>query len=149
LSIPTLRIKTDGSRVGGKSGCGILFHHSRYSSLNPQQFSTIYEDLSSLGSLATVFQAEVHAIIQALKYLVCISSPNQNKRVRFGPILSAHIFCDSQSALKALDSRLINSQQILECHNLLNAIGLRLEISHYRVKGHAGNTGKERAVVLA
>jgi ribonuclease HI len=75
FSIPTLRIYTDGSRVGGKSGYGLLFHQSCSSSLDSQQFSSIHEDYFPLGSLATVFQAEVHAIIQALKYLVRISAP--------------------------------------------------------------------------
>ena len=149
LTIPTLRIFTDGSRTGGKSGYGLLFQQSCSSSLNPQQFSTIHEDSGPLGSLASVFQAEVHAIIEALKHLVRISAPNQENRVRFGPILSAHIFCDSQSALKALDSHLINSHQILECRNLLNAMGRRLEISLYWIKAHAGNIGNERADVLA
>ena len=147
LSVPTLRIYTDGSKAGDKSGYGLLFHQS--SSLDPQQFSSIHEDSGPLGSLATVFQAEVHAIIQALKYLVRISSPSQENRVRFGPILSAHIFCDSQSALKALDSHLINSHQVLECHNLLNAMGRRLEISLYWVKAHVGVVGNERADALA
>jgi ribonuclease HI len=63
----------------------------------------------SLGGHATVFQAEVYAIIYCL--LENIKRSYHNKKI--------YIFSDSQAALKALNSFLIKYKLVWNCFQLL------------------------------
>jgi ribonuclease HI len=87
----------DGSRT--KEGTGAGIHGIR-----PEIDVKV-----SLGRHATVFQAEVYAIIYCL--LENIKRSYCNKRI--------FIFSDSQAALKALNSFLIKPKLVWNCFQLL------------------------------
>ena len=93
----------------------------------------------SLGRHATVFQAEVMAILEVASWLnahdivadrVCIHS-------------------DSQAALMALDSACIRSRLVFECRQELNVLGAKYDVRLRWIRGHAGTHGNERADELA
>ena len=89
---------------------------------------------------ATVFQAEVIAITDALQWLI-----KYNKN----PISSAVIHSDSQAAIAAITSPNINSKIVLECATALEKAQKNLNVEINWVKGHNDNTGNELADALA
>ena len=66
----------------------------------------------SLGAFATVFQAEVFAIIASIR--------ESNTKGYIGKTIT--IFTDSQAALKALESVTVRSKLILECLGCLDEL---------------------------
>jgi ribonuclease HI len=84
---------TDGSRIKESTGAGI---HGVRPEIGIK---------TSLGRHATVFQAEVYAIIYCL--IGNLKRSYHNKRI--------FIFSDSQAALKALNLFLIKSKLVWNC----------------------------------
>ena len=122
-SIP---VYTDGSKSGAGVGCGVVFPS--------------FCRGSSLPKAASVFTAELSAIVLALEVIFTL------------PVSSFTIFSDSRSALSALQS--FNSASlhpliisILEWLYLLQGKGYR--VSFCWVPAHVGVAGNERADVLA
>ena len=92
-----------------------------------------------MGKYATVFQAEVYAILQCAK-------ENRRRAYRNKRI---HIFSDSQAALKALRCHKTNSKLIAECLEKLNALADQNLVKLIWVLGHCGIKGNEMADILA
>jgi ribonuclease HI len=117
---------TDGSKMKGATGAGVYGQSLR------RRLSF------SLGKYATVFQAEIYAI------LVCAYKiQSQNRSERYVSICS-----DSQAALKALQA-VRTSPLVHQCQRALSDISARHVIRLYWVPGHAGVRGNEIADGLA
>jgi hypothetical protein len=89
----------------------------------------------SLGKYATVFQAEVFAI---LAYACDI-------QVHGIPEKHVSICSDSQAALKALRAFRTTSPLVRQCQEALNDISAPHSVGLYCVPGHAGVRGNETA----
>ena len=129
---PSVNVYTDGSKEEGRTGAGFCICKGD---------TVVAEDTQYLGNLASVFQAEVHAIQMAMRHVT------QNPEKFEGEILAVHT--DSQAALKALTSSVARSKQVLEAiHDIVKAQDV-CKVSIRWVKGHADNTGNEFADCLA
>ena len=98
---------------------------------------SLFEHKEGLGSIATVFQAEVLAILR-----VC-----QALRKRVGQKIT--IRSDSQAAILALTSSNMDSSIILECVQSLNKLGSKNKLVLQWIKAHVGHIGNEEADQLA
>jgi ribonuclease HI len=93
----------------------------------------------SLGKHATVFQAEVYAI------LACVHAiETQDRLEKYVSVCS-----DSQVALKALQAAKTTSPLVRQCQKMLNDICTWHTVELYWVPGHAGIRGNEIANKLA
>jgi ribonuclease HI len=93
----------------------------------------------SLGKHATIFQAEVCAI------LACVHEIETQDR----PEKYVSICSDSQVALKALQAAKTMSPLVRQCQQALNDISTQHAVQLYWVPGHAGVRGNEIADKLA
>lgn len=118
---------TDGSKIGLDVGCGVYGERPKFrASVN-------------LGKHASVFQAEVYAILEC-------AYVNLQKRYSNQTI---YINSDSQAALLALDSKVITSKLVEDCLTRLNTLSLKNRVVLRWVPGHAGVHGNECADELA
>ena len=120
---------TDGSRMAASelSGAGVHFEGQGVDLVFP------------LGKFATVFQAEVFAILSCAREAVA-----QNYR--------GGCFCicsDSQAALKALESPKMCSALVKECSQVLQGLAVQKAVRLVWVPGHVGVAGNEQADALA
>lgn len=121
---------TDGSRKDSSTGCGFIYRGRN---------NIIGQGYRNLGHLSTVFQAEITAINDASTKLV--EKNTQDKIINF--------FIDSQAAIRALDSYIINSKAVLDCKNILNILGSQNKVTINWIKAHCGYRGNEIADRLA
>lgn len=118
---------TDGSRLDGRAGAGV------FCSSDDTRLSF------PLGMFATVFQAEVFAILMCCK--MCMSRGYRKKTI--------YICSDSQAALLALLKCSVNSSLVWECLTVLCDLAIWNQVSLYWVPGHVGIHGNECADELA
>jgi ribonuclease HI len=118
---------TDGSKISGSSGAGLYIN----------QFDL--EKQWCLGSLCTVFQAEVFAILMAADSL--LEAEVVGKTIG--------IFSDSQACIKALMRVSSKSSIVKQCFDTLNTLGKTNEVWVIWVKGHSGCVGNEISDRLA
>lgn len=118
---------TDGSKKDGGSGSGIYGERPRM------------RLAKSLGKYASVYQAEMYAIIECVH--INLYRSYKNKVI--------YILSDSQAALKALESAEVNSKLTWECIQALNQLGARNTVTLSWVPGHNGINGNEIADELA
>ena len=117
---------TDGSKGNGGSGSGVYQRRQGRGSF------------ASLGKDATVFQAEIMAIILCAHRV--LESPGRGSVV---------ICSDSKSSLQALQGFTTKSKLVLECHEILCRIGLERSITLTWIPAHRGYHGNEIADRLA
>jgi ribonuclease HI len=122
--------------MDNKTGLGlVIFQDSNPASAHlPTHFICEF-----LGKMATVFQAEVYAIIAAVHTIQTIL-PNFRS-----PPSSIHIISDSKSALQAIARPSTNSSLILECKNAIKNLNAIIPTSLHWIKAHAGHPGNELA----
>ena len=118
---------TDGSKMAYGVGAGVFS--------NTHGVSKSY----GLPGFASVFQAEVLAILEVCRWLERDSSPKRN----------IAILTDSQAAIKALYSTTTSSRLVGQCRDTLNHLGGTLKITLLWVPGHRNIEGNERADGLA
>ena len=92
-----------------------------------------------IGENSTVFQAETFAVEQAAKLL--IENGTKNKTI----ILN----CDSQAAIKAVDSTTIKSKTTQNARNELHKLGQDNNVLLRWIPAHKGYSGNEKADKLA
>ena len=132
----TLMIYTDGSKLtNGMVGCGWAIYHC-----GDQQLHRFTEGRCHLGSRAEVFDAELHAVQEAVSTLLTTTFP-----------CSMVLICiDNQAAIDTLHFNKYNhesarrSQEIIEKLQLLG-----WQISTVWCPSHCGIRGNERADTLA
>ena len=85
--------------------------------------------------------------MMAITTLQNISVESEENTKLYGPLtnLSATIFCDSQAAIKALDTHILKSQLVRDCKTLLNKACNSRPISICWIKAHVGLIGNEMA----
>jgi ribonuclease HI len=125
----TINCCTDGSRFQGNSGAGYIIMGEN---LNIHGFSF-------LGEETTVYQSEIHAIIEATHAL--LKEQLEDKNINY--------YIDNQSAIKSLGNYQIKNKQVLECKNLLNKLSSRNTVQLFWIPGHSGHMGNEVADRLA
>jgi len=122
-------IFTDGSKSEERCGCAV------YDSTSNKKY------LYKFQNYCTIYSAEAHAILQALKYC----RVNQIQRIA--------IMSDSCSVLQALETKkppLKTNSVILECINqIADLLGTGYALKFYWVKSHSGIQGNEVADTLA
>ena len=117
---------TDGSKKDNSVGAGVYGPSCRIS--------------KALGSAATVFQAEVHAIE------ICVDKCRRRNDIQNRKV---YIASDSQAAIKALMSNQVTSKQILDYLNNLKTLAWICNLTLIWVPGHEEIDGNEKADELA
>ena len=112
---------TDGSRANSGTGSGIF-------GIRPNRsFSFL------LGKFSTVFQTEIHVILQC--EFENISEVYNHKNIL--------IFSDSQAAFKELSSPKVTSGLVAECLDSRSALASLKDVTLVWVPGHCGIPGNE------
>jgi ribonuclease HI len=119
-----------------RSGSGVVIHQDNNSSQTYLPTKFICEQL---GAFATVFQAEVYAILLAAREMISIASSSPTK------LLKAMIISDSRSAIQALDKPVTKSSLILDCKKALTELSNVLPVTIHLIKAHVGHAGNELA----
>ena len=96
------------------------------------------EGYGRLNDEASVFQAEIMAIIKATEMVQTI--PTQEEW---------HFYCDNQGAVKTLDNPEVNTELVSKCSYALSDLGKTSNITLHWIKAHVGYPGNERADTLA
>lgn len=117
-------IYTDGSKTDTGTGCAFVSHSSSFS--------------YKLHDYASIFTAELYAILKALQYTTCLKP---NKFLILTDSLS------SVQAISQLQSR--NPLIILIQHEITKLKHMHKEVTFFWIPGHVGITGNEKADKLA
>jgi ribonuclease HI len=132
----TIMIYTDGSKLAnGMVGCGWAIYHC-----GDQQLHRFTEGRCHLGSRAEVFDAELHAVQEAVSTLLTTTLPHS-------PVF---ICIDNQAAIDTLHFNKHNheyARRTLEIIGKLQLLGW--QISTVWCPSHCGIRGNERADTLA
>ena len=128
---PEIVIYTDGSKEDGRVGAGWAISRGD---------EIVGEGSLRLNDEATVFQAEVVAIREALVWL------NTSKKYKESSVC---IWSDSKAAISAILKVTHKSKTTFECANHLAIAQESRLVQLSWIKGHAGNTGNELADMLA
>ncbi len=129
---PPMACYTDGSREDDRTGAGWAICLGN---------TIIHEGCDYLGVTATVYQAEVYAILKVTEWLL-----------QFRESLEGYdiwVYSDCKSAVAAIKSRVTNDTLVLQC---IDNFALLLQVTACEVawvKGHADCTGNELADALA
>jgi ribonuclease HI len=137
-----LQIFTDGSKIVkdtiGFTACGYVI----YGMHNDTVPEIIHEQSSYLGTMATVFQAEVFAIGQAAHFV-------HNNPTITTNISQIDIITDSKAALQAINGLHTSSRLVKDCMIALDKLHEKATVTIHWTKAHVGHEGNERADQLA
>jgi ribonuclease HI len=122
----------------GHAGSGSVFYHQGQADNN-----IIHEMSAYLGTMTTVFQAEIFAIGQAAHYIIL------HKDILNRGIESIDIITDSKAALLAIDSICTSSKIVYDCMKALDKLQESVDVTIHWTKAHVGHIGNERADQLA
>ncbi len=128
-SLYPLVVYTDASVSGSNVGYGWIATIGDH----------IHAEDYSLAKNINIFQAELLAIIEALRWL-----RNNLLRCR-----SIKIYCDSQSVVTVLNGHTANSSQLYEALTLIREINKLTRLDVMWIKSHNNTTGNEIADMLA
>lgn len=118
---------TDGSK--SEKGCGAGFF-----------VREPYKRMAfKLSDDCSIFQCEIFAIHKACEFLINLAT--KGKRIA--------ICIDSQAAIKSLNSHVIKSKVVFDCHSKLSKIANDNEVKLIWIPGHTGIEGNEIADTLA
>jgi ribonuclease HI len=130
LSPNQIHCYSDGSRADGQTGAGVAI----WGPGNEKE-----EIQLPLGKEASVFQAEMVAILTAAESLLYRGSVNTD----------VQIFTDSQASLKALTKLRCDSKLTALTFEKLNALSSCNDVTLTWIPGHTGKEGNEAADMLA
>ncbi len=120
---------TDGSRHNNNTGCAYVIYYEGES----------WEDKIPLGSMSSVFQAEVLALSEAALTMSLVWDTKK----------SINIYSDSLSAIEAIRSYWQMTNLVSECLDNLIALGHLHQLKLVWIPAHAGFHGNEEADALA
>ena len=123
-------IYTDGSKTGSNVGAGYVIM---------KRNTVIAEESLRLPVTATIFQAEVYAIMAAARHLKLLNEQD----VRF-----VKFFVDCQPALQALNAHNVRSRMVHQAMAALNSLNTA-NVYMVWTKAHVGTEGNEMADSLA
>ena len=122
-------IYTDGSKTSNGVGAGFVMYHKK---------TRIHTESISLPDSTTVFQAEIIAIYKAMLFTIGYCRSNKVSYLK--------ILCDSQAAIRALDSHNVRSLTVLKTIDAMNSVAeLTISTRLEWVKAHIGIEGNEEA----
>ena len=100
-----------------------------------------------LGLSASVFQAELNAIIIGIIEILRIGEPIGDNIQKFGNIFGNPIciVSDSRASIQAIDSHIVKSEMVSRCKKLLSKLSEWCPISIRWIKSHVGHAGNELA----
>jgi ribonuclease HI len=140
-----IQVFTDGSRMirqeTGYTGCGFVIYGTN-STKTETTPNILYEQSTYLGTMATVFQAEVYAIGQAAFHI-------HRHPELISNIKQIDFITDSKSALHALNGTSTTSKLISDCILALDKLTSNTMVTINWIKAHVGHEGNERADALA
>jgi len=132
----TIIIYTDGSKLNnGSTGCGWAIYHC-----GDQHLYRLDEGSCHLGSRAKVYDAELHAVQEAVSTLLTTTAPRG----------TVFICIDNQSAMATLNFNKHNheyTRRALDSIEDLRTLGWQISITWY--PSHCNMRGNERADTLA
>ena len=124
---------TDGSKINEHVGAGIVVKSS------PSKGGLNHNEAFHLDKHNTVLQAEVFAVGKTATFLL-------DNKIEGSKIM---INCDSQAAIRAINSTVIKNSTTLEATMALNTLGEFNEITLRWIPAHCGYEGNELADQLA
>ena len=141
--INTTYIYTDGSKFEGRAGSGVVITQAD-SQGRHVPVVTLFE---GLGTSASVFQAELNAIIIGIIEVIRMGEPIGDNLEKFGHIFGNPIciVSDSKASIQAIDSHIVKSEMVSRCKKLLLKLSDWSPISIKWIKAHAGHAGNELA----
>ena len=142
-NLNTTYVYTDGSKLGGRAGSGVVVTQADSQGRHVPVLTLV----EGLGASASVFQAELNAIIISIIEILKISEPTQENLDKFGHI-SGNPICfvsDSKACIQAIDSHIVKSEMVSRCKGLLLKLSDRCPVSIKWIKAHAGHAGNELA----
>ena len=122
---------TDGSKTGDGIGGG---YFTIYNDLDNDQTDSY---MFKLPDYCSVFQAELTALAEGAKSLLCYN----NRNITF--------WTDSLASLHALNSKLINSNTVALCHKHISELAANNTVHIKWIAAHSGHWGNEQADKLA
>ena len=120
---------TDGSKINEQVGAGIVVKSS------PSKGGLNHNEAFHLDKHKTVLQAEVFAVGKTATFLL-------DNKIEGSKIM---INCDSQAAIRAINSTVIKNSTTLEATMALNTLGESNEITLRWIPAHCGYEGNELA----
>ena len=144
-----LDVYTDGSQEKKSdpvtTGAGVVFMKGKKALISNKRWAAFGYKLRPKN---TVFQAELFAIKKMCQIVLEHTQGKQECWITEDGSLD--IYCDSQSAILALNSISIQSELVGQVIDLLNLVALKVgKLTIRWIRGHQGHLGNERADLLA
>ena len=140
---------TDGSKEKNsepeRTGAGVVLMRGKKMLISKQRWAAYKYKLLAKN---TVMQAEIYAIKKLCQIILEHTSGSEECWLTEDD--SMDIYCDSQSAILALNSIFVQSELVGEVIDLLNEVAQKINKLTIRwIRGHQGHTGNVRADMMA